>query len=135
MRGYDVVNKSDMVAGFTMSHKIRPLAISKMDLYFREKSCIVRSKRLIDELMVFVWKNDKPQAQSGYNDDLVLAFAQGMWVRDTALKLRQAGIELNKIAVNNIKTTMAPRTSTPLSGNPWKIETKNGNQEDITWLL
>lgn len=135
MRGYDVVNKSDMVAGFTMSHKIRPLAISKMDLYFREKSCIVHSKRLIDELMVFVWKNDKPQAQSGYNDDLVLAFAQGMWVRDTALKLRQAGIELNKIAVSSIKSTLAPRTSTPINGNPWKVETKNGNQEDITWLL
>lgn len=135
MKGYDVVNKADMVAGFTMSHKIRPLAISKMDLYFREKACIVRSKRLIDELMVFVWKNDKAQAQQGYNDDLVLAFAQGMWVRDTALKLRQAGIELNKMAVNNIHRTMAIKSTTNLQTNPWRMDTKGGNQEDITWLL
>ena len=135
VKGYDIANKSDMVAGFTMSHKIRPLAISKMDLYIREKACTIRSKRLIDELLVFVWKNDKAQAQQGYNDDLVLCYAQGMWVRDTALKLRQAGIEMNKIAVNNIRSTMAPRTSTPFTTNPWKVETKNGNQEDITWLL
>lgn len=134
-RGYDIVNKSDMVAGFTMSHKVRPLAISKMDLYIREKACIIRSKRLIDELLVFIWRNDKAQAQQGYNDDLVLSYAQGMWVRDTAMKLRQAGIEINKMAVNNIRSTMTPRSSTPFTTNPWKVETKNGNQEDITWLL
>jgi hypothetical protein len=47
-KGYDLANKSDMVAGFTMSHKIRPLAISKFDLLAREKSIILRSKRFID---------------------------------------------------------------------------------------
>lgn len=135
MKGYDIVNKSDMVAGFTMSHKIRPLAISKMDLYIREKAVTIRSKRLIDELLVFIWKNDKAQAQQGYNDDLVLSYAQGMWVRDTAMKLRQAGIEINKMAVNNIRSTMAPRTTNSYTTNPWKMDTKGGNQEDITWLL
>lgn len=134
-KGYDIANKSDMVAGFTMSHKIRPLAISKMDLYIRERACTIRSRRLVDELLVFVWKNDKAQAQSGYNDDLVLSYAQGMWVRDTALKLRQAGIEMNKVAVSHIQKTMAIRTTNGLNNNPWKVETKNGNQEDITWLL
>lgn len=135
-KGYDIVNRSDMVAGFTMSHKIRPLAISKMDLYIRERASKIHSKRLVDELMVFIWKNDKAQAQQGYNDDLVLSYAQGMWVRDTALKLRQAGIELNKMAVMNIKATTAPRTSSnKFTANPWKVETKGGNQEDITWLL
>tara|TARA_R110000868_G_scaffold354932_3_gene616181 strand:- start:4051 stop:5631 length:1581 start_codon:yes stop_codon:yes gene_type:complete len=135
MKGYDMASKSDMVAGFTMSHKIRPLAISKMDLYFREKACIVRSKRLIDELMVFIWKNDKAQAQGGYNDDLVLSYAQGMWVRDTALKLRQQGIEINKMAVSNIQRTTVIQSSNYRQTNPWKIDTKNGNQEDLTWLL
>lgn len=134
-KGYDIASKSDMVAGFTMSHKIRPLAISKMDLYLREKACIVRSKRLIDELMVFVWKNDKPQAQQGYNDDLVMSFTQGLWVRDTALKLRQAGIELNKMAVSSIKRATIMTSNSRPQGNPWKIDTANGNQEDITWLL
>lgn len=135
LKGYDVANKADMVAGFTMSHKIRPLAISKLDLYFREKACTVRSKRLIDELMVFIWKNEKAQAQSGYNDDLVLSFAQGLWVRDTALKLRQAGIEMSKIAVSNMRSTMAIKTTNNFTTNPWKMDTKGGNQEDITWLL
>jgi len=91
-KGYDLAAKTDMVAGFTMSHKTRPLVVSKMELFIREKSCIIRSKRLLDELFVFIWKAGRPEAAQGYNDDLVMCFGQGLWVRDTALKLRQAGI-------------------------------------------
>ena len=32
----------------------------------------------------------------GYNDDLVMSFAIGLWVRDTALRLQTQGIELTK---------------------------------------
>ncbi len=35
-------------------------------------------------------------AGSGYNDDLVMSFCIGLWLRDTSLKLRQQGIELHK---------------------------------------
>ena len=133
-KGYDLANKSDMVAGFTMSSKTRPLTISKMELYLREKSCIIRSKRLLEELYVFVWKNARPEAASGYNDDLIMSYCQGLWVRDTALRLRQAGIELSRMALSNIKSTVSvykPTTQT----NPWKINTPNGGQEDMNWLL
>ena len=37
----------------------------------------------------------KSEAQ-GYNDDLVMSFAICLWVRDTALRLRQEGIDLQK---------------------------------------
>lgn len=136
MKGYDMASKSDMVAGFTMSHRIRPLAISKMEQYLREGSGVIQSKRLIEELLVFVWKNDKAQAQSGYNDDLVLAYCEGLWVRDTALKLRQMGIDINKAAVSHItRNTPSLYTGNRPDKNPWKVETKNGNQEDLNWLL
>ena len=133
-KGYDLTNKSDMVAGFTMSHKTRPLVISKLELYMREKSCIIRSRRLLDELYVFIWKNAKPEAASGYNDDLTLSFGQGLWVRDTALKLRQAGIEINKIAVANVKSTISIYKPT-VQTNQWKMENQRGDSEDISWLL
>lgn len=134
VKGYDLANKSDMVAGFTMSSKTRPLTISKMELYMREKSCIIRSKRLLEEMYVFIWKNARPEAAPGYNDDLIMSFCQGLWVRDTALKLRQAGIMINKMALSNIKSTASVYKSTSQS-NPWKLNTPHGNQEDMNWLL
>ena len=133
-KGYDLANKSDMVAGFTMSSKTRPLTISKMELYLREKSCIIRSKRLLEELYVFVWKNARPEAASGYNDDLIMSYCQGLWVRDTALRLRQAGIELSRMALSNIKSSVSVYKPTT-QVNPWKVNTPNGGQEDINWLL
>ena len=35
-------------------------------------------------------------AMKGYNDDLVMSFSIGLWVRDNALRLRQEGIDLTK---------------------------------------
>lgn len=132
---YDLTNKSDMVAGFTMSQKTRPLAISKMELYIREKSCIIRSKRLIDELYVFIWRNARAEASTGYNDDLIMSFCEGLWVRDTALKLRQAGIEINRMAVANIKSTATIYNKPTTQNNPYKMELPDGHSEDISWLL
>jgi hypothetical protein len=123
-----------MVAGFTMSSKTRPLAISKMELYIREKSCIIRSVRLLEELYVFIWKSGRAEAAQGYNDDLIMSFCSGLWVRDTALKLRQAGIEINRAALSNIKSSVS--IYKPASQrNDWRMDTTNGEGEDITWLL
>ena len=38
----------------------------------------------------------------GYNDDLVLSFSIGLWVRETALRLRAEGIELSRKTLSNI---------------------------------
>ena len=80
-------DKSQMVPGFTTSSRTRPLLVSKLDIYFREKACNVRSKRLIDELFVFIWRGSRPEAQQGYNDDLVMAYAIAMYVRDGVIWL------------------------------------------------
>tara|TARA_B100001778_G_scaffold238675_1_gene199212 strand:+ start:344 stop:1921 length:1578 start_codon:yes stop_codon:yes gene_type:complete len=133
---YDLKTKDKMVPGFTTTSKTRPLIISKLDTYFREKACIVRSKRLIDELFVFVWKGSKAQAQGGYNDDLVMAYSIGMWVRDTALMLRQKGMDLTKSALNNISVNRGPGvyTNNAPSNNPWVQKGPKGDQ-DLTWLI
>ena len=133
-KGYDLASRADMVAGFTMSHKIRPLAISKFDLLTREKSLILRSKRLTDELATFIWKEGKAQAASGYNDDLTMAMCQGIWVRDTALRLRQAGIDLTKAALNAARNAANVYTGAAQTNNSWKHNV-NGRDEDLTWLL
>jgi hypothetical protein len=87
-------------------------------------------------LFVFIWLNGKAQSQSGYNDDLVMAFCIGLWLRDTSLKLRQQGIELNKRALSHFSKTdpviYTNRQRQQDSGWTWN----NGNDdESLTWLL
>ncbi len=89
---------------------------------------------MLDELFVFIWKAGRPEAAQGYNDDLVMCFGQGLWVRDTALKLRQAGIEINRAAVAGMKSTVSvykPRQDS----DPFKMTDFRGNNEDISWLI
>lgn len=131
-RASDLQNIKDQVAGFTMSSKVRPLIISKMELYIREKSCIIRSRRLMDELGVFIWRHSRAEAQSGYNDDLVMSWCMGLWVRDTALRLRQAGIDLTKTALTHMRSTAVYKPTQ--NTNAYKMDV-NGQQEDISWLI
>ncbi len=132
-KGYDLKDKSQMTPGFTTSSKTRPLLISKLDIYFRERSLIVRSTRLLDELAVFIWKGHRAEAQRGYNDDLVMALSIGLWVRDTALKLRSDGINLSKNAIDNIGRSDGMYTQND-THKDWKWDTPNGG-EDLTWLI
>ena len=82
--------------GFSTTISTRPIIISKLEAYFRERAVIIHSIRLIEELKTFIWENGKAQAAENYNDDLVMALAIGLWVRDTALRLRSDGILLTK---------------------------------------
>ena len=127
---------SKMVPGFTMSLRTRPLVINKGREYIGDRSVIIRSKRLIEEMKVFIWKNGRAEAQSGYNDDLVISFSTGMYLRDTALKNKQQGLELTKATLNNISRPSQYQGDYFASGtdNPYSMPTVNG-AEDIRWLL
>ncbi len=61
-------HNSNMVAGFSMNARTRPLVIGKFQEYVNEKAVTIHSKRLIEEMKVFVWKNGRAEAQGGYND-------------------------------------------------------------------
>ena len=127
---------SKMVPGFTMSLRTRPLVINKGREYLGDRSVIIRSKRLLEEMKVFIWKNGKAEAQSGYNDDLTMSYCTGMYLRDTALKNKQQGIELTKATLNNISRPAQYQGAYFASGtdNPYSMKT-DGGIEDIKWLL
>ncbi len=130
--------RSQLVPGFTTSMKSRPLIIAKLIEYIRDKSCNIKSKRLLSELRVFIWKNGKPQAQSGYNDDLVTSFAMGLYVRDTAMKLHQQGLDLTRAQMSTFLTSnnrgAGIKTVGYMQNNPYLVETSQGMQ-DISWML
>ena len=129
---------SKMVAGFTMSSRTRPMVIGKFQEYIGDKGVTIQSKRLIEEMKVFIWKNGRAEAQTGYNDDLVMSFGIAMYIRDTALKLRQRGLDATRNALNNIKVNRTQYQGGYFSSgtdNPYHIDTQNGDKEDIRWLL
>lgn len=131
-------DERQMVAGFSTTTKTRPLIISALDTYMNEKEILIRSSRLIDELFTFIWNSGRAEAMKGYNDDLTMALGIGLWVRNTALKLRQEGIDLTKsmLGSSQVKRYEGVYTAnTHLKQNPYEMETGRGEIENLHWLL
>jgi len=129
---------SKMVAGFTMSSRTRPMIIGKFQEYVQDQGVTIQSKRLLEEMKVFIWKNGRAEAQTGYNDDLVMSFGIAMYVRDTALKFRQRGLDLTKSTINNMTVNRTAYQGGYFSSgndNPYHIPNGNGGKEDISWLI
>jgi len=132
-------SNSEMVPGFTMSMKTRPLCINKFREFVGDKSVVIRSKRLLEEMKVFIWRNGRPEAQSGYNDDLVMSFGIGMFLRDTSLKYQQQSLDMARAALGSIKSNKVAwsggygASSTNIE-NPYKTKI-NGKDHDISWLI
>jgi hypothetical protein len=131
------MESNNTVPGFTTSTRTRPLVISKTETYVRERTLVFHSKRLLEELRVFIWINGKAQAQNGYNDDLVMALGIGLFVRDTGLKFNVQNLELTKASIMGISSTKSSvRYDLPMNfQNPYEIQDGMGNTEDISWLL
>jgi len=103
---------SNIVPGFTTSSKTRPLVIAKMEEFMRNKLIKINSNRLISEMKTFVWQNGRAQAMRSYNDDLIMSFAIGCWVRDTVLVENQRMIEYNKNALLSMSTSSRTMNTT-----------------------
>lgn len=132
------MEKGKLVPGFSTNTKTRPLVVAKLMDYIHEHACVIRSKRLLTECRNFIWKNGKAQAQEGMNDDVVMSAGIGLYVRDTALQLRQQGLDLSRaqlntfLTVNQKKPAVYKQTSFV---NPYEIRDNFGNVQDISWVL
>jgi hypothetical protein len=131
-RAYDMATKDDMVPGLTTTTRIRPVLVSKLENYFRDFGIGIYSRRLLNELKVFVWIGGKPQAQRGYNDDLVMALAMALYVRDTSLRLHQMGIDLTRRAIQGTRKSIYKPEN--IMSNQWEMNIGN-RRESIKWLI
>lgn len=140
----DKFNRTDgLVPGFTTSAKNRPLLLERMRDYLENRMATIRSVRLLEELRTFIWKNNKPQAMGGYNDDLVMSFAIAMYLRETSLRFRTTMDSLTRSSLNSFsKSTQVGQGYNPANTyqttNPWQMEivTPSGNEiQDLSWLL
>lgn len=140
-----------IVPGFSTNMKTRPLVISHLEQYCREEfhngaGIKIYSKRTLAELDTFIWKNGKAQSMEPYNDDLVMSLGIGLWVRDTALRLRQEGIDLTRSTLSNSDVTKSKlpaiykSQSAELGHKSWQMKTGRSGfgqhgDEDLKWLL
>jgi len=131
-----------LVPGFSMNQRTRPLAIEKMRDCIENKIANIKSRRLLEELRVFIWKNNRQQAMNGYNDDLVLSFATGMYLRETSLRYRKTAESLTYNALNSYSKTSGDNilynANSHINQNPWNmnIPSSQGQQpEDLRWLI
>jgi hypothetical protein len=135
MYDYDT---SKMTPGFTTSTKTRPEVLLSFKQYIRDHSISVNSRRLVSEMSTFIWKNSKPQAQTGYHDDCVMSYAIGMFLRDSAIHYKNRGIDMQRALLNNISKGSGFAQNGVLNQNqfvnPYNMNV-NGQQEDITWLI
>lgn len=133
---------SGMVPGFSMSQKSRPLVLERLRDFVENKICTIRSIRLLEELRVFIWKNGKQQAMQGYNDDLVMSFSIGMYLRETSLRFRKTIDSLTAASLNSFTKTQSEvkyyNAKALENYNPWNMNYTAGDgnhNEDLTWLI
>jgi hypothetical protein len=131
------MDTSKMTPGFTMSSRLRPMVIGKFQEYINDRSVVIHSRRLLEEMKVFIWKNGRAEAQQGYNDDLVMSFGMAMFMRDTSYKFRQQNLDASRSTLNNITANRYGFSGGYNSNqiqNPY-MHDLGGNKEDIRWLL
>ena len=130
---------TNSIIGFSTTPKTRPLIIAKLEEFVRNKLIKINSARLYNEMTTFIWNNGRAEAQRSYNDDLVMATAISCWVRDTALRLRQEGMEMTKLALGGIGSNSSFGQGYSVDNqfgkqNPWQMKVGN-DDESLEWLL
>jgi hypothetical protein len=132
--------------GFQTNAKTRNQILTKLEEVLRTKQIFVKSQRLYEELKTFIWKNGKPQAQKGQNDDLIMALAIGVWLYDTSPTLNKQATDLNSamlaaFAVNSTKledTVLSKKeitTQKNSSGKKTVWPSSKSPYTDFDWVL
>jgi len=143
---YDYINnladiekvKFDGKPGFTTSQRTRPAVIGKLINSIMNQTVEFFDRRIITELETFIYKNGRAQARHGYNDDLIMSLAIALWVRDIAYKIKMIQGEKAKAALENysyVSSSMPIIRSSNYETNPYIIQVREGQMEDISWLF
>jgi len=139
---YQAENISNSIPGFTTSQKTRPLIVAKLEEFIRNELIILNSVRSYQELKTFVWRNGRPEAQRGYNDDLVMSLSIACWVRDTVLQENTKDLQYKRtflksmIYTNTQLNTAIPGMKGYKKGEIFdKMKEAKENYENFGWLL
>lgn len=70
------------IHGISTQGNNRGFMLNKLEELIRMEKMVIRSVRFRGEMETFIWNNGRPEAKSGRRDDLIMAMALLVWVRD-----------------------------------------------------
>ena len=148
------------IPGFQTTRRSRPLLIKAIIEHMREGNLILHSPRLLSEMKTFIMKGERPEAEQGFNDDLIFALGLALYIRDTeygnvAITSNMYKSMLDSIIVSNNSSISAPaddyvpgkrdpenikkENSDPMIGGGLFIQNENvpdpDSDDDFSWLL
>ena len=87
---YDNLKNGDgkEVSGFNVNG-VRLQLISNLEIAIRTNVIKIRSKRIINELKTFIYKNGRPDHMDGYHDDCIMSLGMALWVLESSFKKLQ----------------------------------------------
>tara|TARA_R110000824_G_scaffold80978_1_gene203424 strand:- start:3155 stop:4807 length:1653 start_codon:yes stop_codon:yes gene_type:complete len=139
---YDPYNPpKNAVPGFTTSTRTRPAMIARLEEDLRLHEFILHSQRTMKELDTFIFHNGKPQSLEGYNDDLVMSLAIGMYVRNTTIRFTNADNNLTDHLMSNLSFNSTPyeygitNQTRNEQNSTYTMTMPDGQVEDLRWLL
>ena len=151
---YYAMNRNDYLPGYSVTSANRLQMLAKLEQYLRMGDIKINSLRLINEIKTFVVREgNRPEALRGYNDDLIMALAGGLWVREEAYMSTYRSDEVAKalisaMSVSTNKTNNIPGMNASTNSgfyqrgqvaehieNQHKIVLGDGSTEDISWLI
>lgn len=98
-------NKNDntdiKMPGFRIG-SVRLQMIMNLEKTLRFNEIKIRSKRFTQELQTWIWKNGRPDHQSGFHDDTLTSMAMGLFVLQFSFKKLEAVKEKNKIILKSM---------------------------------
>jgi hypothetical protein len=122
---------SPETAGFNTNGKSRGTILAKLEEVIRNKQLISYSSRFYEELKVFTWQSGKVQARSGFNDDLVMSLAIGVWLYDANADYSKNSKSLNQAMLAAMKRESTTYNDTPeVVLNPLGIYTSKSKQSN-----
>lgn len=127
---YSLGDKSNLTPGVYMNNTLRDLILDKMERLMRHTDVngdvtsypLIKSSRLISELLSFVNVNGKVSAQYGKNDDLIMAYALGVYMKDMAYSINEQDLEINKSLLMNSGRSRPIYTNKPNIQNPYTMQ-------------
>lgn len=142
----DEMNQETLIPGFQTTNITRPLIVSQLEQDIRNNKIRINSSRLLDEIRTFIWKNGKPEAMHGCNDDLCISAAIGLFIIEVVLKSIVASKQLLEISLREISSALGMGEDiVELNKNfnknmkqyedVWTMKNMWGESEDLKWLL
>jgi len=109
LKNVTVENKGDnynesadkKMPGFRAS-SVRMQMLMNLEKMLRFNEITPRSKRFTQELTTFIWKNGRPDHQSGYHDDTITSMAMGLYILEYSFKKLQAAKEKVKVILSSM---------------------------------